>query len=77
MRCISPLHYVNKSFIFFGILRRKPMKQSALKTNLTTELPVAANGNSWKTSNGTTTLKSVLREWQAEFDTTPANDAAE
>jgi hypothetical protein len=54
------------------------MKQSALKTTLTTELPVAANGNSWKTSNGSATLKSVLREWQAEFDqATPANDAAE
>lgn len=55
------------------------MKQAALKTNLTTELPVAANGNSWKASSGSVTLKRVLREWSETSDVceAPANDAAE
>lgn len=53
------------------------MKNATVKTIKAEEIPVAANGNSWQASNKSMDLRTVLREWQAEFDETPAaKDAA-
>ena len=53
------------------------MKNAAVKTIKAEEIPVAANGNTWEPRNKSLDLRGVLREWQAEFDETPAaKDAA-
>ena len=52
------------------------MKQHPVKAIITTaEHPVAANGNSWEPRNKTLPLRTVLREWQAEYEETTASVA--
>lgn len=47
------------------------MKHVNLKEIVTTAQPkTAANGNSWEPTNKVLDLRTVLREWQADFEET-------